>query len=66
MARPPPDPRITDLRRYRRERERAQRRPPPRPQGPNEPFLGPRPRAGLILVVAIVLLLALYLAPRFL
>jgi hypothetical protein len=66
MARPPPDPRVTDLRRYRRERQRAQRRPPKPPQQPNESFLGPRPRAGLILVLAIAILAALWLLPRFL
>jgi hypothetical protein len=66
MARPPPDPRVTDLRRYRRERQRAQRRPAPRPQAPNESLLGSRPRAGLILVLVVVVAAALWILPRLL
>ena len=66
MARRPPDedPRITDLRRYRKEREQAKRRPPQKPRG--ESFLGSNPRAGLILVVVILVLVALFAIPRFL
>jgi hypothetical protein len=57
--RPPQDPRVTDLRRYRRERERASRaaQKPPRPA--NEPLLGRRRNAGVFLVVAIVILAAM-------
>lgn len=68
MARRPPedDPRITDLRRYRKAREEAAKRPPPRPKAPKESFLGSNPRAGLILAVAAAVLLALYVLPRFL
>lgn len=68
MARRPPedDPRITDLRRYRKAREEAAKRPPPRPKAPKESLLGSNPRAGLILAVAAAVLLALYVLPRFL
>ena len=64
MKRPIEDPRVTDLRRYRKAREQARRKPQPRP--PGESFLGANPRAGLILVLLIVVLAALYLIPRFL
>lgn len=57
MPRRPEDPRVTDLRRYRKAREQQKRRPPPRP--PTEHFLGGRPRAGLILVAVILALAAL-------
>jgi hypothetical protein len=58
------DPRITDLRRYRRDRERARRaasQKPARNKGPKEPLLGGRPRAGLILVLVVAALLAMWL-----
>ena len=57
------DSRVTDLRRYRRDRQRAQRRPAPRPDLPNEPLLGSRPRAGLILAVVVLAVMA-YLQVR--
>ncbi len=72
MPKPPPkgpereDPRVTDLRRYKQEREKAARKAPPKPVRPRESFLGSNPRAGLILLVAIVVLAALYLVPAFL
>lgn len=53
------DPRVTDLSRYRRARERARRTPPPKPKAPREPFLGSRPRAGLILAAVVFVILAL-------
>ena len=65
MARPK-DPKssqagVTDLRRYRRERERAQRTQA-RPAAPKaEGLLGGRRHAGLILVIAIVVLAGLAL-----
>jgi hypothetical protein len=59
--RPPSDPRVTDLRRYRRERERAKRAAPPRPAAPNEAFFGSRPRAGLILLLVIAVLVGMWL-----
>lgn len=63
--RPPDDPRVTDLRRYRREREKARKRPQAtRPPGAS--FLGSNPRAGLILAVVALVLAALYVIPRFL
>ncbi len=66
--RPEDDPRITDLRRYKKAREQARRRPPPRPPGArgSQSFLGSNPRAGLILAVVVVLLLVLWVLPGFL
>jgi hypothetical protein len=59
--RPPTDPRVTDLRRYRRERERASRAAA-RPQPPRgEKLLGSRRYAGFLLVAAIVILAAMAL-----
>jgi len=70
MAKPPKDnrddPQVTDLRAYRKAREKAAKAPPPKPKRPSESFLGSNPRAGLILVVAIVVLALMYLGPRFL
>jgi hypothetical protein len=51
-----PDPRVTDLSRYRKAREQQKRRAPPRQ---TESLLGGRPRAGLILVAVILALAAL-------
>ena len=59
--RPPEDPRVTDLRRYKKAREQAKRRPPPRP--PAQGVLGSNPRAGLILVIVAAVVLALFLGP---
>jgi hypothetical protein len=56
MPRRPEDPRVTDLRRYRKARELRMRAPPPRQ---SEGFLGGRPRAGLILLLVILALAAL-------
>ena len=61
MPRRQEDPRVTDLRRYRKEREQARRRAPSRP--PNERLLGGRPRAGLILALVILALAALTFLP---
>jgi hypothetical protein len=57
--RPPADPRVTDLRRYRRERERASRaaRKPARPE--NEQLLGGRRNAGVFLILAVLILAAM-------
>jgi hypothetical protein len=60
------EPGVTDLRSYRREKEKAARKPPPRPQPPRESFLGSNPRAGIILLVAVAIIALLYLAPIFL
>jgi hypothetical protein len=65
MARRPEDPRVTDLRRYRRARE-AQARRAQRPVRSREPLLGGRPRAGLILAVVILIFLALSVGPSLL
>ena len=62
MPRRQEDPRVTDLRRYRKARELQKRRPPPRP--PAEGFLGSRPRAGLILVAVILAFAAMWILPR--
>jgi len=55
------DPRVTDLRRYKKAREQARRAPPPRP--PSQGFLGSRPNAGVILLIVAALMLALWLLP---
>lgn len=71
MAKPPKpngheDPRVTDLRRYKQEREKAAKKPPPKPKAPKASFLGSNPRAGLILLIVVVVLAALYVVPMFL
>lgn len=63
------DPRVTDLRAYRREKQRARdraRRSPPPAQPGSQSFLGGRPRAGLILAAVVAVMLALWLAPALL
>lgn len=62
MARRQDDPRVADLRRYRkaRELERRKRAHPPRA---SEPFLGSRPRAGLILAVVVLLVVLSFVLP---
>jgi hypothetical protein len=63
------DPRITDLRAYKRDkqraRDRARRTPPPTPQG-SQGFLGSRPKAGLILAAVVAAMLALWVLPALL
>ena len=72
MAKPPPktpgdqDPRITDLRRYRREREQAAKRKPNPKAQMRETFLGANPRAGLILIVLAVAVAAYLFLPAIL
>lgn len=61
MARGERDPRVTDLRRYRRDRERARRSAPKSRKGAREPLLGARPRAGLILILVVLALAAMWL-----
>lgn len=67
---PEHEPEVTDLARYRKAKAEAAKRkaakPPRPPRAPAQSFLGSNPRAGLILVVVIVVLLALTLGPRFL
>ena len=60
------DPRITDLRRYKQAKEKAARKPPPKPRPPSQSFFGSNPYAGLILVAVIAIIALLYLGPRFL
>lgn len=59
--RPPEDPRVTDLRRYKKAREQARRAPPPRP--PSQGLLGGNPRARLILAILAAVVLALMFLP---
>lgn len=64
---PKHEPEVTNLARYRKAKaEEARRKPPKPPKPPRQSFLGSNPRAGLILVVVVVVLLALWLGPRFL
>jgi len=64
--RPDEDPRVTDLRRYKKAREQAKRRPPPRPPTQRQGILGSNPRAGLILAIVAVVLIALWVLPAIL
>lgn len=65
---PDDDPRVTDLQRYRKAREQARKRAETKaPAGPSpESLLGANPRAGLILALVALVLLALYVLPKFL
>ena len=65
MAKGDPDPRVTDLGRVRKARERARRASPPKPAG-SQAFLGSRPRAGLILVAILAVMAALWVVPALL
>ncbi|ODT86517.1 hypothetical protein [Phenylobacterium sp. SCN 70-31] len=75
---PNDDPQVTDLARYRKAKAAAARRPPPQsrpreaggtgtgPKGPRSQkpsVLGSNPRAGLILAIVVLVLLALWLGP---
>jgi hypothetical protein len=65
---PKHEPEVTDLSRYRKAKaEEAKRRPPkpkaPKPGSSGQSFLGSNPRAGLILAIIVVVLLALWLGP---
>lgn len=59
-----PDTKVTDLRRYRRDREKAERRPAKSKPATGGGFLGSNPKAALILVLVIVALAAIYILPR--
>jgi hypothetical protein len=63
---PKHEPEVTDLARYRKAKAEAAQRKAAKPKPPRQSFLGSNPRAGLILVVVIVVLLALTLGPRLL
>lgn len=63
MKPPPEDPRVTDLRRYKKAREEAKRQPPPRPKARPQGLLGSNPRAGLILAIFAVVALLLTFWP---
>ncbi len=66
MGKPPEDPRVTDLRRYRMAREEAARKPPPKQKRRAESFLGSNPKAGLYLAIVLVVLAAIYAGPMLL
>jgi hypothetical protein len=65
-------PEIVDLRRYRQAAAKRKPQAPPPPNnrarrpGQREPFLGSRPNAGMILVLVLVVLAALWLLPTLL
>ena len=67
---PKHEPEVTNLARYRKAKAEAAKRkvakPPKPPRPPRQSFLGSNPRAGLILVVVIVVLLALTFGPSLL
>jgi hypothetical protein len=57
------DRRVTDLGQYKKSRERAQRKVPPKPRAGG--FLGSNPKAPLILAIVAAVLAALYVVPLF-
>lgn len=59
------DRRVTDLSQYKRSRDQAKRKAPPKPPAGGG-LLGSNPRAPLILVIVAVVLAALYVVPLFL
>jgi hypothetical protein len=62
---PDDDPAVVDLARYKRARaaqKQAKAKPKPGPSRSGEPLLGSRPRAGLILALMALAMLALWLA----
>lgn len=61
MGRRQEDPRVTDLRRYRKARDLQRRQARARP--PNERLLGERPRAGLILMLVVLALVIVGILP---
>jgi hypothetical protein len=68
---PKHEPEVTDLARYRKAKAEAAKRKPPASKAPKagpsgQSFLGSNPKAGLILAVVVVVMLALWLGPRFL
>jgi hypothetical protein len=63
---PKHEPEVTDLARYRKAKAEAARRVPAKPKPPRQSFLGSNPRAGIILIVVVIVMLALWLGPRFL
>jgi hypothetical protein len=60
------DPQVTDLSRYRKQREAAARKAKAHQRPPSPSFLGSNPRAGLILAGLVLLIIVLYVLPRFL
>jgi hypothetical protein len=59
------DRRVTDLNQYKKSREAAARKAPPKPR-PGGGLLGSNPRAPLILAIVAAVLAALYVVPMFL
>lgn len=64
MAKPPEDPRIADLARYRKQREAEARKKPPRPpRPPAGRLLGSNPYAGWILAALVAALILVFVLP---
>jgi hypothetical protein len=59
------DPQVVDLRRYRKT-QKAARKAQAAPPASSQRLLGARPRAGLILVLVVLAMLALWIAPKIL
>ena len=57
------DRRVTDLGQYKKSREQAKRKAPPKPRGGG--FLGSNPKAPLILAIVAAVLAGLYVVPLF-
>jgi hypothetical protein len=53
------DPEVTDLRQYKKSRERARKMQARAKARAGEPLLGGRPRAGVILAIVIAILVAM-------
>jgi hypothetical protein len=60
---PKHEPEVTDLSRYRKAKAEEAKRKPPKPKAPKQSVLGSNPRAGLILAIVVIVLLALWLGP---
>jgi len=61
MAKPPEDPHVTDLARYRKQREVEARKKPPKPPGSG--LLGSNPYAPWILAALVAVLIASVVLP---
>jgi hypothetical protein len=65
-VKPDEDPRVVDLRRYKKAVQAKAARKAAPPLAKSESLLGSRPRAGLLLVLIVVALAALWLGPKLL
>lgn len=59
------DRRVTDLNQYKKSRQQAARKTPPKPR-PGGGLIGSNPRAPLILAIVAVVLVVLFVVPMFL